>query len=558
MRVAMHSPGTSTHPTVGRPQNDSAMRTSSSPTTAAIRSDRAGSDAERLTQRLGRRYRFVLAAVALLVVLDQAVIQPLLVRLNFYAPVINVAGRQRMLSQRLTKAALAIEAATDAASLDQRRDELRTALDQWAAAHYGLIDGDAELGIPPTTSPDILADFDAMTPHFDAMRRAAQDIVSAGDDRQAIARAVGIVLSRESRYLPLMDRIVGRYEREAGRQVAWLRMMGLSVMAALLVLLLGVGRFVLLPATRTIESQIGQLLDSRQRLSQARDELESRVAERTRELHEANVSLEREMHERLQAEERTQQLSMQLAHAGRITAIGQLATGLAHEINQPLSAIVLYAESAEMALTAERPRLDEALATTDRIRKAALRAGHLVRNMRNFVRPGHAELQSVNIGELVAEVCELVQFELADAKVTLRVDLDDHLPPARADRIRIQQVLLNLIQNAVQAMRGHGACGQRLTIHCQSEGGLLHVEVADTGPGFTPHDTETAFQPFYTTKPEGLGMGLAICRTIIRQLGGELTAKNQSGGGAVVAFVLPVAAQHGSDATEPADCVCRG
>jgi signal transduction histidine kinase len=518
----------------------------------------AFADAERLSQRLGRRYRFVLIVVAVLVVLDQAVIQPLLVRLNFYAPVINVAGRQRMLSQRLTKAALAIQAATSDDVAAERRAELSAALGQWTAAHYGLIEGSDALGIPPTVLPEILADFRSITPHFDAMHDAARQIASAGaGDREAVARSVSDILVHESQYLPRMDRIVGLYEREAGRQVVWLRLMGLTVMAALLALLMGVGWFVLRPATRTIQRQIGELVHSRERLSQARDELEARVVERTRELHEANVSLEREMHERLQAEERTQQLSLQLSHASRITAIGQLATGLAHEINQPLSAIVLYAESAEMALSADRPRLDETLSIVDRIRKAALRAGHLVRSMRNFVRPGQAEYREAEIGELIDEVRELVQSEVEKSGATLHVDVPGDIPPARVNRIQIQQVLLNLLQNALQAMQTSHAKNRRLDVSCRVEDVMLRVEVADTGSGFPPQNFEDAFQPFYTTKPEGLGMGLAICRTIVRQHGGELTAANRPHGGAIVAFTIPAPVTHGNPARE-ADCVCRG
>jgi C4-dicarboxylate-specific signal transduction histidine kinase len=329
-------------------------------------------------------------------------------------------------------------------------------------------------------------------------------------------------------------------------------------MIALLLLLLVVGRFVLRPATRTIQKQINELTLSQLRLSQARDELEDRVVARTRELRDANSTLQREIAERQQAEERTQQLSLQLSHASRITAIGQLATGLAHEINQPLSAIALYAESAGMMLSAEKPKMDEARSTIERIKRSAMRAGALVRSLRNFVHPGQSERVNVALTGLIAEVRELCQGAVIDAAATLRVDLPDELPPARVNRIQIQQVLLNLIQNALQAIQASDSPHREIEISCRLDDEVLQMKVADTGPGFACESAEAAFQPFFTTKKEGLGMGLAICRTIIRQHGGELTARNRSIRGAAVSFTLPVCQQHEYAGADGNNCLCRG
>ncbi|MEX0936954.1 MAG: ATP-binding protein [Pirellulales bacterium] len=498
-------------------------------------------------------------AVALLVIVDQAVIQPLLIRLNFYAPVINVAGRQRMLSQKLTKAALAMESAANADAALAHRDELATALAQWSVAQHGLIHGSAELGIPATGSTNIMAAFERITPHFEAMRDAARSIAMAkrGEDA-SIDSAVRVILDHEPQYLPAMDHIVGLYEAEATRQVAWLRLSGFTVMAAMLVLLLGVGRFVLRPATRTIQKQIRELTLSQRGLSQARDELEDRVRARTRELRAAISALQCEFAERQRVEERNQQLSLQLSHASRITAVGQLATGLAHEINQPLSAIALYAETAEMVLTKDAPKLDEAHSAIARIKQSALRAGALVRSLRRFVRSGNPERADVNLGELIDEVCELCHGAVTDANTTMRVDVSAELPPACVDRIQFQQVLLNLIQNSVQAMQTGASTHREITISCCVEDELLCLEVADTGPGFLCESAESALQPFFTTKKEGLGMGLAICRSIIRRHGGELTARNRIAGGASVAFTLPASPQGAYAVAGAIDSLCRG
>jgi two-component system sensor histidine kinase TtrS len=312
------------------------------------------------------------------------------------------------------------------------------------------------------------------------------------------------------------------------------------------------------PAIATIERQIGELVDSRAQLAEAKDELEARVIERTHELSATNASLLHEIGERMLAEERTQQLSLQLAHASRVMAISQLATGLAHEVNQPLSAIALYAEAAEMALAAEQPRVADSLAIIGRIQKAAYRAGHLVRNMRNFVRPGQGECQDVQLAEVVDEVRELLQSEIERAETTLHIDLASDLPPVWVNRIQIQQVVLNLIQNALQALQAFPPGDRRVRIVARTDHDNIAISVADNGPGFTPQTSESAFEPFYTTKADGLGLGLALCRTIVRQHRGKLTVRNQPSGGAVVNVSLPRALLHEYARDDDTDCVCRG
>lgn len=498
--------------------------------------------AEELVRQLGRRYRFVLVTVALLMIVDQAVLQPLLVQLNFYAPVINVAGRQRMLSQKVTKAALALQVTSRESGVRMRQHELLAALRQWTVAHHGLVSGNRDLGLPGTDSPEILAAFAELEPHFNAIHAAASRLVDQPASSLTPA-TVDDILTHEAQYLPIMDRVVGLFEYESRQQVAWLRLIGVTLTLLVILLLFGVGYFVLGPATNAIRQQV-------QALAVARNQLEVRVDQRTRELVEANQALEHEIAERRQAETRTRELSSQLAHASRVTTIGQLATGLAHELNQPLSAIANYAHACQLMLAgaAANGMADEEAAsaaagleaTVGKIRQAALRAGEIIRRMRNFLRPTAAAPAYVDMADLLAEVSELCRHEIASADVTLKIEVGSDLPRVCVDAIRIQQVVVNLLHNALQALRDVEWQQRQLEFHCHRDGPYVRIDVLDSGPGFPDQDPDRLFAPFHSTKAEGLGMGLAISRTIVQEHRGRLWAENRPEGGARVSFCLPV------------------
>lgn len=509
--------------------------------------------AQEMAARLPRRFLAVLACVALLLVLDQAVLQPLLLQVSLYAPTINVAGRQRMLSQRLSKAALQMQSAGSGDEFREMQRELAAALEQWTRAHRGLLDGDASLDLPPTRQPAVREQFSRLASHFQQIAAAAGalrqlDAPGAADDepaRDAVKRQVGAILEHETPYLETMERIVGLYQQEAQNQVLLLRLLGLGVTGGIIVLMVALAWFVLRPANRMILQQVQQL--------------EDRVAERTSQLTKINRALKREIRERQQAEQRTRQLSGQLAHASRVTAMGQLATGLAHEINQPLAAITNYAESCALLLTQEPSGAAEAQSGLRRIRQAALRAGQIVRRMRSFVRPpaNETEARLMDVNELIGEVGALCQSELVGADVALRLELSPDLPAVPVDPIRIQQVLVNLIQNAVQAMKHSPRENRRLAVRTTPADDGLRVEVADNGPGFIHDEMQAAFAPFYTTRSEGLGLGLSISRGIIEEHGGKLWADGHSAMGATVCFTLPASRSDGANIEHDAHSLCR-
>jgi C4-dicarboxylate-specific signal transduction histidine kinase len=354
-----------------------------------------------------------------------------------------------------------------------------------------------------------------------------------------------------------MDRIVGLYQREAQRHLLRLRIAGLTIMAAVLLLLFAIGWFVVRPATRTIESQFEMLATSEEQLRHARDELELRVQERTEQLQKANESLQAEMLQRQEAEAKIRTVSEQLAHAARINAMGQLATGLAHELNQPLGAIANYAEAADLLLHKSPSNQQAAREAVVAVKHAALRAGAIVRRMRNFIRPAPGTRSEVELTDLVDEVRSLFHSDLLQSGVTLQFESEPNLPRVDVDAIQIQQVLVNLVQNALQAMRVCPRGARCLHLSVQRRSDEMIVTVRDSGPGFPAADTDAYFQPFFTTKANGLGMGLSISRTILQQHGGQLWAANLDGGGAEVGFSLPIEPLPQETPAHEPDCVCR-
>jgi C4-dicarboxylate-specific signal transduction histidine kinase len=288
---------------------------------------------------------------------------------------------------------------------------------------------------------------------------------------------------------------------------------------------------------------------------QSQQLLEQRVEDRTRELSLTNQALAAAAVERVQAEERTLQLQNQLAHSARLNSLGELATGIAHEINQPLGAIANYSET--LLVLNERETADRIAiaATTQKIRDAAQRAGQIIRRMRNFVRsrPQSRSLEQIN--PLIEDVVALCEPDLRSHCV--RVATDDYRTTDMAltiDAIGLQQVLVNIVRNAVDAMREMPADERRLLITTAAgDDDFVTITVDDTGPGFR-HTPAESTVPFMTTKADGLGLGLAISRSIVEAHGGRLSLGSSPEGGArvIVSLPLPVTAP----TREPADGLC--
>jgi Signal transduction histidine kinase regulating C4-dicarboxylate transport system len=508
---------------------------------------------EQVIQRMGRRYLGVLIAVAGLLILDQAVLQPLLIRLSFSAPMINLAGRQRMLSQRLTKSALVLASTSEPAL--ETIQELKTSLQEWIRVHEGLQLGDAELDLLKSDSREIRAAFARLTPHFEPMRDLLESLTSGARDP---ADVINQLLKHEPEYLRMMDEIVALCESDAKTRIQQLRLLGGTVTGFALLLLMGLAVLVLRPAIQLIRRQVQQLSANENELRQARDELELRVNERTCELLSANAALAREVEERQLAELRSRQLQSDLAHMGRVTSLGQLATGLAHELNQPLGAISNFSETLQLIATQTLPHQSDLVVLSQRIKDSALRAGRIVSQMRNFVRPQAGERERESLSQLIQEVVDFCEPEIRAHQVRLSLNLPKDDPQLVViNSIQIQQVLVNLVQNALQAMSNQEPTTRVLSIDSTRDHGQVMVVVEDQGPGFPPECSLSQFKPFHSTKPGGLGIGLSISETLITSHGGTLWAKNLAPRGARVCFTLPSAESVPNDLSSSSNCLCR-
>ncbi len=249
----------------------------------------------------------------------------------------------------------------------------------------------------------------------------------------------------------------------------------------------------------------------------------------------------RDLTERQQTETRLQELQSELVHVSRLTAMGEMASALAHELNQPLSAIANYLRGAQRLLDkgdpADLPRLTEALAKAG---DQALRAGDVIHRLRDFVGRGETERRVESLAKLVEEASALAFVGAKELGVRVTMQFDPTADLVLADRVQIQQVMINLLRNAIDAMRDSKRVELRVRVEGQGDGFSI-VTVTDTGPGISEEVLARLFMPFITTKKEGMGVGLSICRTIVEGHGGSIWAENNPGGGATFAFTLPLA-----------------
>ena len=243
---------------------------------------------------------------------------------------------------------------------------------------------------------------------------------------------------------------------------------------------------------------------------------------------------------RLGAEEALKKTEAELTRVARVTTMGELTASIAHEINQPLAALVTNANACLRWLAAETPNLDEARSTAQRIVRDGKRASEVIGRVRALLAQGQPMRQRLNLNDVILEILPLLQTELLHREAKLETELADDLPTVEIDRVQIQQLLMNLTVNALDAMNGITDRPRVLRIRTSTHGPQsVLVSVQDSGTGLSPEQTERLFQAFYSTKPDGMGMGLSISRSIAEAHGGRLWAESNNGHGATFRFTLP-------------------
>jgi two-component system C4-dicarboxylate transport sensor histidine kinase DctB len=306
-----------------------------------------------------------------------------------------------------------------------------------------------------------------------------------------------------------------------------------SVTAALLMLgLAALAGFVLL-------QRRARLTERMEMQRNAREELERRVEERTADLALVNRQLETEVAERRATENQLRQTQSDLVQAGKLAALGQMSAALSHEFNQPLAAVKNYADNA--AVLIERERLGEARDNLSRISSLTDRMASLSRHLRNFARKPNERLAPVALDDVIRDTLEIVYGRLKTAGATLSLDLGRSPLVVRAGAVRLQQVLVNLITNAADAVEG--LPDRRIEVAARRRGGKVMISVRDHGTGVPAAIAERIFDPFFTTKGvgKGLGLGLSISYNIVKDFGGSLAVENDPAGGAVFTIELDAA-----------------
>ena len=231
----------------------------------------------------------------------------------------------------------------------------------------------------------------------------------------------------------------------------------------------------------------------------------------------------------------------QVTHLTRVAILGQLAGALAHELRQPLTAILSNAQAAQRLLARDAPDVEELNAIVDDIVADDVRAGEVIARLRSLLKKGAGTVQAVDVNAVIRDTLALARGKLIEHRVAVTARLASPLPPARGDPVQLQQVLLNLLLNAAEAMNGNESADCRLVVSSGRQGDdFLLVAVADTGIGLSEQAAAKLFEPFFTTKPHGLGLGLSICESIITVHGGQLSASNNVDRGATFLFTLPV------------------
>jgi C4-dicarboxylate-specific signal transduction histidine kinase len=279
---------------------------------------------------------------------------------------------------------------------------------------------------------------------------------------------------------------------------------------------------------------------SEEALTEARDLLEYSVNERTAELRKSNAELRRIIEEHRKAQQTLMKTQAELAHLSRVFTMGELTSSIAHEVNQPLTAVVTNGHACMEWLSANPPDLGEARQSAERIIEDGTRAGKVLGRICSLFKKEALARDRLNMNDVIQELTVFLRGEAMSQRISLRTDLAADLPCVRGDHVQLQQVVLNLIMNGIEAMRGTADRPKEIWIRSRREDSAgVRIAVEDRGVGLSPEIAEKIFQPFFTTKDQGIGMGLSISRSIVESHAGRLWAAPGPSGGASFQFTIP-------------------
>jgi C4-dicarboxylate-specific signal transduction histidine kinase len=284
-----------------------------------------------------------------------------------------------------------------------------------------------------------------------------------------------------------------------------------------------------------------------QALHRTRDELEDRIRARTLELQQLNEKLIEEMTERTRAETALRQTQCELARAARIMTVAELTASIAHQINQPLAAVVSNGEAAQNWLRHSPPAISEVAESIAAVVTAGVHAAEIITRIRRLITKAIPRQTTIEVNEFVSQGLTLVRADLARRGIVVECHLAPELPPIAGDRVQLQQVLLNLVNNASDAMAEVSDRKRELMIETCARGEhTISITVSDSGHGFCTADTSKIFEAFHSTKRSGMGIGLSVCRTVIESHGGSIRAAARQPHGAILEVELPAGRRHES------------